>query len=232
MTKALIALTSYNGKFYDDGANTGVFFVEALHPYEAFAEQNIEVDFVSEDGTFGWDDHSVTAPFLEGKDKAAFEDKESAFFKALAGIKKPSDVNPEDYDIFLAAGGHGTLFDFPKATGLQKLILAMWELGRVVSAVCHGPCIFENLKDSTGEYFLKGKKVTGFTDEGESILGVDKAMEKYGLATPKEGAEKFGATYVQPSDPWASYAITDGKLITGVNPASAGAVAQAAIAAL
>jgi hypothetical protein len=32
--KALIAITSYHGVIYPDGTRTGLFFTEALHPFE------------------------------------------------------------------------------------------------------------------------------------------------------------------------------------------------------
>lgn len=231
MVKALIALTSYNGGFYADGANTGVFFVEAAHPYEVFEKNGVEITFVSETGTFGWDEHSLSDDFL-GEDKKVYENPESSFMKAVKDVKKPSEVNPADYDIFFAAGGHGALFDFPKASGLQALFLAIWEKKGVVAGVCHGPCIFENARGSDGEYFLKGKKATGFTDEGEQILQIDSIMSNLNLLTPKAGLESFGATYVQPSDPWGSFTVVDGKFITGVNPASAVETAQKALDAI
>ncbi|GEQ72333.1 hypothetical protein JCM33374_g6020 [Metschnikowia sp. JCM 33374] len=229
MVKAIIALTSYNGGFYADGDNTGVFFVEASHPFEVFEKNGIEVTFVSETGSFGWDQHSLSPDFLSGDDRKVYENPESSFMKAVSSVKKPSEVNPAEYDIFFAAGGHGALFDFPTASGLQALYLAIWEKNGVVAGVCHGPCIFENARGSDGEYFLKGKKATGFTDEGEAILKIDTIMEELKLKTPKAGVEAYGGTYVQPSDPWGSFTVTDGKFITGVNPASAVETAQKAI---
>lgn len=61
--KVLLALTSYNGDFYEDGAKTGVFVVEAMHPFNLFTEKGFEVDFVSETGKYGWDEHSLIPDF-------------------------------------------------------------------------------------------------------------------------------------------------------------------------
>ncbi|EEQ38269.1 putative glutathione-independent glyoxalase [Clavispora lusitaniae] len=232
MGKALIAITSYFGPFYDDGAKTGLFFVEALHPYETFTQKGYEVTFVSEDGTFGWDEHSVAEAFLPaGKDREIYEDKNSTFMKAISNVKKPSEVNADDYDIFFAAGGHGTTFDFPKASGLHELAAKIWSNNKVVAAVCHGPLIFSNLLVD-GKPLIENKKVTGFTDEAEAIMKLDGTMKKYGLKTVKDIAQECGATYVEPADPWSSYTVTDGKLVTGVNPASAAECAEKSIAAL
>lgn len=221
MTKALIAITSYNEPFYEDGAKTGVFVVEALHPYEVFIKHGVEVDFVSETGSFGWDEHSLVPDFLNGKDKEIFEDQNSGFIKGMKQAKKSSEVNFKDYDIFFGSAGHGAAYDYPRSPGLQKAVTEIHANGGVIGAVCHAPVIFDGLKDRNGELFIKNKKLTGFTDEGEAILKVDKIMKEKGMHTVKEVAETNGATYVQPPDPWGSFVVVDGKLVTGVNPASA-----------
>src|SRR5262249_24020318 len=66
--KALIAVSSFNGAIYPGGHKTGVFFVEALHPYEVLTAAGFQVDLASETGTFGWDDVSLTPPFLSGSE--------------------------------------------------------------------------------------------------------------------------------------------------------------------
>lgn len=230
MVKALIALTSYHGPFYPDGSKTGVFFVEALHPWEYLHKNGVDITFVSEDGTFGWDEHSLSESFLKGEERKVFEDSNCAFNKAVLTVKKPSEVNAADYDIFFAAGGHGAAFDFPKAEGLHKLAADIYANGKVVSSVCHGPLIYDNWKDANGNLIVKGKKVTGFTDEGEKQLGANELLTKYGLLSPKQFADKAGAVYIEPPAPWDSFVVVDGNLVSGVNPASATETAEKALA--
>ena len=233
MVKVLLALTSANPVFYADGKRTGVFVVEALHPFEVYKKKGYEIQFVSETGTFGYDEHSTSEDFLTGEDKDIFEDQNSDYNVHLKNIKKASDVSSKDYDIFFGSAGHGTLFDYPKAKNLQKLAAEIYDKGGVVSAVCHGPAIFENLIDpKTNEPLIKGKKITGFTDVGEDILEVTDIMKKDNLLTIKQVAEKEGATYVEPEGPWDNFTVTDGKIVTGVNPQSAAKTAEESIAAL
>lgn len=233
MVKAIIAVTSYNEVFYADGVRTGLFVTEALHPYRYFVEQGIDVDFVSETGTYGVDGHSLAPDFLLGQDKKDFEDKQSGFNVGLSNIKKASDVDASQYDIFFASAGHACMFDYPTATALHKIALDVWARGGVVAAVCHGPSIFENLIDpKTKDYLIKGKTITGFTDVGEEILQVDSLMKEKGLITIQDIAKKRGAKFVEPEGPWADFSLTDGKLVTGVNPQSATSTAQKAVAAL
>jgi putative intracellular protease/amidase len=96
-----------------------------------------------------------------------------------------------------------------------------------VSAVCHGPAILAGIKDSkTGESILTGRKVTGFTDEGEKAVGALEAIEKWKKDTIQTSADKYGATYVSPSGPWEAFTQTDRRLVTGVNPQSAAKTAE------
>ena len=60
--KALIAVSSFNGAIYLGGYKTGVFFVEALHPYDVLTAAGFEVDLASETGTCGFDDVFVRPP--------------------------------------------------------------------------------------------------------------------------------------------------------------------------
>ena len=231
--KVAIAVSSYNEVFYKDGAKTGVFVVEALHPFEVFHENKFEIDFILETGSFGWDEHSLSADFLPENDKAVWKDKNSAFSKALAQIKTPQQVNALDYDIFFASAGHAPLFDYPKAKGLQKLAEDIYAQGGIVSAVCHGPAIFDGMKDpNTGKAFINGKAITGFTDLGEKLLGVESTMKEKGLLSVEDLAKRDNAIYLPPIGPWDDYSATDGRVVTGVNPASAASTAKRCIIAL
>lgn len=232
MGKALLAITSYNDKFYEDGTRTGVFVVEALHPYEVLIKNGFEVDFVSDTGSYGWDEHSLIPDFLNGDDRKIFDDKESGFIKGMNLAKKPDEVNAADYDLFFASAGHGAAYDYPRSKGLQKLVAEIYANGGAIGAVCHAPAIFEGLKELNGDLLIKGKKITGFTDEGEVILQVDHLMKEHGMKTVKEVADESGATYVQPPEPWGSFTVVDGRLVTGVNPASAVETTEKTIAAL
>src|SRR6516164_7652256 len=96
--KALIAVSSFNGAIYPGGHKTGVFFVEALHPYEVLTAAGFEVDLASETGTCGFDDVSLTPPFLSGSDHAILNNPKHPFMvKIKSQLKKASDLRKEDY---------------------------------------------------------------------------------------------------------------------------------------
>lgn len=234
MVKALIAVTSYNEVFYDDGAKTGLFFSEALHPFLVFKEHNYDVEFVSETGIVGYDEHSLIPDFLNGKEAEVFNDKNSDYSVSISKIKKASDVNGDDYKIIYFAGGHGTVYDFPQATGLHKIAQQIWKANGVVAAVCHGPAIFDGLNDpeNPNKLLVEGKTITGFTNAGEEIMGVVETLKKKNLGSIENLSTRLGAKFSPPPAPFEEHSIAEGRLVTGANPASASSTAIKAINAL
>lgn len=231
MSKVLLAIPSFHGVFYADGAKTGLFYVEALHPFKVFRKAGLEVDIVSEDGHFGIDEHSTSDAFLVGEDATIYNDANSEFNVALKNIKAAADVDPKEYKIAFAAAGHGAMW-YPQEATLRQLFVNIYANNGVAAAVCHGPAIFAGLEDPiTKKPFFSGKKATGFTDIGEEQAGADDAMKKFKLDTIKTMVERDNGTYIEPAGPWDDFTVTDGKFVTGVNPQSATSTAEKAIAA-
>lgn len=230
--RALLAITSYHGPFYPNGDYTGLFYTEALHPYNVLKEAGFEVDMASETGTYGVDPHSIEDDFMSVQDKAVYNNTDSEFNQKLVHLHKASDLNPANYGLFFASAGHATLFDYPSATALIDIAESVWARGGIVSAVCHGPAILPAIKDrNTGKSIINGKTVTGFTDEGEDGLGLMDVIRKLKLVPISDGAANAGATYKVPETPFADFSIVDGRVVTGTNPASAHSTAVKAVAA-
>lgn len=225
---ALIVLTSHYDVFYEDGTKTGVFWSEAAHAFHAFKKAGWEVQFVSETGSYGIDEHSLVPPmFISEEDLAEYNNKDAEIHKYLAQTKAIKDVNVDDYAIFYAAGGHATLFDLPTATGLIDAARKIYANGGVVSAVCHGPAIFGGCPE-----LVKDKKVTCFVQAAEEQIGLGATLEKFNLKTNEEILAAAGGIYQAPPNEWVDFSVADGRIVTGVNPASATSTAEKAIAAL
>lgn len=231
--KVALVITSYHGPFYPDGYKTGAFYSEVLHPFEVFHKAGYDVDIISENGKFGWDEHSTAPAFASEEELAKSKNPEDPFHKALANIKSASEVNVADYGILFSAGGHGTIFDFVgKTPGLYKLGSGVWANGGVVSAVCHGPVLLPGIKDEkTGESILKGRRATGFPDSGEVAMQLTDLLNKDHLAFTATEIKNAGADYVNVDPPFDVKVVTDGKLVTGANPGSATPTAEAALKA-
>src|SRR5262244_991262 len=226
--KALIAVSSFNGAIYPGGGKTGVFFVEALHPFEVLTAAGFEVDMASETGTFGFDDVSLTPPFLTGSEHAILHNPRHPFMvKIKSQLKKASDLKKEDYGFFFASAGHAALYDYPKAKGLQAIAADVWDRGGVVATVCHGPAILPGIIDSkTGKSIIDGKTVTGFTIEGELIFNILDKLRQDGVVTVIDAVTAAGGYYSTSMNAFDDYSVSSGRLVTGTNPQSGRSAAE------
>ncbi|MGO1183751.1 MAG: hypothetical protein ACTHZ5_08430 [Micrococcaceae bacterium] len=81
---------------------------------------------------------------------------------------------------------------------------------------------------SDGSYLVTDKRVTGFSWTEEVLARVDKLIPH----NAEEEIKARGARYEKARIPFVSYAVTDGRLVTGQNPGSAKATAQRVAALL
>ncbi|PWU46109.1 type 1 glutamine amidotransferase domain-containing protein [Micromonospora globispora] len=214
MTRALIALTSHS-KLGDTGRETGYYVGEAAEPWEVFRAAGYDVDLVSVAGG---------QPPIDGRDE---NDKTQNDFLATAGVEntpKAADVDPAPYDVILFAGGHGTMWDFPDDPDLARLARSIYERGGVVAAVCHGPSALVNLRLSDGSHLIAGKRVAGFTNDEEAAVGLTDQVP-FLLA---DKLTEAGAQHV-PAPNFTEQVVVDGRVVTGQNPQSARATADAVV---
>jgi putative intracellular protease/amidase len=73
-----------------------------------------------------------------------------------------------------------------------------------------------------GQPLVKGKRVTGFANSEEEAVHLTNVVP----FLVEDELKRLGGKYEKVSD-WESFAITDGRLITGQNPASSTAAAKA-----
>jgi len=91
-----------------------------------------------------------------------------------------------------------------------------------VAAVCHAPVALINVRGKDGDYLIRGKRVTGFTDTEEEAVGLTSVVP---FLLEDQLRERGGLFSKGPN--WSSHIEVDGKLITGQNPASSEAGAKA-----
>lgn len=119
------------------------------------------------------------------------------------------------------------MFDFPENAELQILVRNHFEAGSVVAAVCHGPAGLVHVDLHDGSPLVKGRRLTAFTDAEEKAVELDGLMP----FLLESELRARGAVFV-PGDLWASHVEVDGNLVTGQNPASSAAAAEAVVALL
>ena len=118
------------------------------------------------------------------------------------------------------------MFDLATDETSLQVIREFSEAGRVVSAVCHGPAALINAKLSDGSYLIADSPVTGFSNDEEDSVGLTPAMP---FKLEDELNKSSGGRFEKAKEPWGEKVVVgrDGRLITGQNPASAGAVGEA-----
>lgn len=220
MKKKILFVVSSTSIIGPKKRRTGNLLPEVAHPYEAFKKEGYEIDIYSVKGG----DAPIELVELEDPINLAFLKGEGPDkFKKSNRIE---DVSTDDYDAVFVPGGLAPVADLPDNPTAQKILSEMYEKGKVVSAVCHGPVALINVKLKDGSYLINGKNVTGFsiTEEFDYARG-DVPFEL------EDALKERGANY-SCITPWQAYSITDGRLVTGQNPASAQGVAQRVITIL
>lgn len=216
MNKKILMVVTSHDKKGATGEATGYYLSEVSHPWKEFTEAGYELDYISPGGG--------KAP-MEGADRsdpvnAAFLDDAGAQEK-ITHTRTPVDVNPADYPAVFFAGGHGTMWDFPDNAGLAAIVRRVYENGKVVAAVCHGPSALVNVRLSDGSLLVKGRKLNAFTNEEERAVGMDKVVPFLLESKLREQGANF-----EKSGPFQAHVAEDDRLITGQNPQSATAVAR------
>ncbi len=224
MKKILMVLTSHD-KLGNTGEKTGFWLEEFAAPYYAFKDADFEVTLASPKGG---------QPPLDPKsDDAAAQTEATHRFKtdepakaALAKTVKLANLKAEDFDAIFFAGGHGPLWDLSDDKTSIALIESFWTARKPVSAVCHAPGVLRHAMID-GAPLVKGRKVTGFSNTEEAAVKLTDVVP----FLVEDELKRLGGLYEKGPD-WSSFTQTDGKLITGQNPASSVAVANAVIGML
>tara|TARA_R110002124_G_scaffold277321_9_gene448671 strand:- start:23832 stop:24512 length:681 start_codon:yes stop_codon:yes gene_type:complete len=219
MMKVLFVLTSHD-KLGDTGEKTGFWIEEFAAPYYLLIDNGISITLASPKGGQPPIDPKSTEPdFQTASTKRFNEDKETQ--EILSSTVKLETVNQADYDAVFYPGGHGPLWDLAEDKNSIALIEAFIKNNKPVAAVCHAPAIFKHTKNADGTPLVSGKKVTGFTngeEEGVQLTDIVPFLVEDML-------KRNGGIYSK-GDDWASYAVEDGLLITGQNPASSELAAE------
>ncbi|MEL6238585.1 MAG: type 1 glutamine amidotransferase domain-containing protein [Pseudomonadota bacterium] len=223
--KILIVLTSHD-RLGDTGKKTGFWLEELAAPYYVFKDEGAELTLASPAGGQPPLDPKSSSEDAQTDDTRRFEDDAEAM-EALANTVSLSEVTAEHFDAVFYPGGHGPLWDLVDDKTSIELIKAFWNAGKPVSAVCHAPIVLANVTMDNGAHLLKGKAVTGFTNGEEEAVGLTEVVPMLVEDTMKDR----GARYTKGED-FAPFSVTDGRLITGQNPASSRAVAQSVLEAL
>ena len=223
--KILMVLTSHD-ELGDTGEQTGFWLEEFAAPYYVFKDAGAEVVVASPKGGRPPLDPKSNTDDAQTEATKRFKQDEDAQ-KILAETHVLSEVNDEGFDAIFYPGGHGPLWDLVNDADSKRLIEKFASSDRPVGAVCHAPAVFKNTNGADGQPLVAGKRVTGFTNSEEQAVGLTDVVP----FLVEDMLTKNGGHYAK-GDDWASFVLTDGKLVTGQNPASSEKAAEAMLALL
>ena len=217
--KILMVLTSHD-QLGNTGRKTGFWLEEFAAPYFVFRDGGAQITIASPKGGQPPIDPKSDLPENQTDSMSRFKTDHEAQ-TALAHTVKLADVKSEDFDTVFYVGGHGPMWDLVDNPDSIALIESFYNSGKPVAAVCHAPGVLHRVTYN-GEPLVRGKRVTGFTNGEEEAVQLTHVVP----FLVEDELKRIGGLFEKAHD-WQSFAITDGRLITGQNPASSTAAAQA-----
>lgn len=223
--KILIVLTSHD-QLGDTGKRTGFWLEEFASPYYHLKDAGVHVTLASPRGGQPPLDPKSHEPDFQTDDTRRFDDDQTAQ-NELANTAKLAEMKVEDFDAVFYPGGHGPLWDLHNDNDSIALIEGFIAAGKPVATVCHAPAVLLKAKDQNGDPLVKGKKVTGFSNSEEAAVELTDVVPYL----VEDQLIAMGGVYQKVED-WNSLVVVDGLIITGQNPGSSAAVAEALVKAL
>jgi putative intracellular protease/amidase/catechol 2,3-dioxygenase-like lactoylglutathione lyase family enzyme len=217
--KILMVLTSHD-QLGNTGRKTGFWLEEFAAPYFVFRDAGVELTLASPKGGQPPLDPKSDLPENQTPPMARFK-KDKTSQEALANTVKLSSVKSEDFDTVFYPGGHGPMWDLAEDPVSIALLESFYNAGKPIALVCHSPGVLRHVTYK-GEPLVKGKRVTGFTNGEEEEAQLTKVVP----FLVEDELLRLGAIFEKKAN-WQPFAITDGRLITGQNPASSTSAAQA-----
>ncbi len=218
--RILMVLTSHD-RLGDTGKKTGFWLEEFAAPYYVFKDAGATITLASP--------HGGQPPLDPKSDDESAQTDATRRFKADADAQKQlastvplASVDPEEFDAVFYPGGHGPLWDLAEDARSITLIEKTFAAQKPLALVCHAPGVLRHTKAPGGEPLVKGRKVTGFTNSEEEGVQLTKVVP----FLVEDMLKANGGEYAKGAD-WAPFVLTDGKLVTGQNPASSEPAAKA-----
>jgi putative intracellular protease/amidase len=214
MTKKILMVLTSHKELGNTGQKTGFWAEEFAAPYYIFIDAGIEITLATPlGGQAPIDPKSTLADSKTSATERFYGDDEAQ--TKVATTVKLSSLSEKDFDGVFYPGGHGPLWDLTNNIDSITLIESFLKAGKAVATVCHASAALLNVKQASGEFAIKGKSVTGFTNSEEKAVQLTEVVP----FLLEDELIKRGGEYQKAQD-WHAFAIQDGLIITGQNPAS------------
>jgi putative intracellular protease/amidase len=196
-----------------EGEPTGLWLEEFAVPYRMFRAAGHEVTVASPKGG--------AAP-VDPRSRESGDKPDREALDVLRSTRPLSEVELDAFDAVFFPGGHGTMFDLPSSSTVQETVEHFITAGQPSAFVCHGPAALVGASLPDGTSVVKGRNITGFSNEEERAVELDGKMPFLLETRLKELGGQFAA---KPN--FQDHVVVDGMLVTGQNPASSASTARA-----
>lgn len=231
MPKILMVLSTADDLTLADGSThpTGFWAEEVAASHKALRAAGAQVDIA----TPGAARPTVDALSLDARGGVAEADAQEfrSYLDSIAGdLSAPlslADIRVSDYDAIFIPGGHAPMADLAQDADLGRLLTEANAEGTTIAALCHGVAALLSAAAEDGSFTFAGRTLTSFSDEEERQGGL-------GENTPffVESRLRERGAQVATGAPWSNTVVGDRNLITGQNPQSTVATAEAILKAL
>lgn len=231
MNSVLFVVSAADHWTLNDGSKhpTGYWAEELAEPHRLFTEAGWQITIATPNAVAPTIDAGSLSPQAAGG-----EDRAAAIVAYLDTIgpeldepRSISDVVVTDYDVVFYPGGHGPMEDLAVDAVSGRLLTEALDSGRILGVLCHAPAALLAARRDDGTWPFTGYRMTGFTDEEETLGGL---APKAPWLVQSRLAE-LGADFVA-GEAFAPHMEIDRNLYTGQNPASSAELATAIIAAV
>lgn len=216
--KILMVLTSHD-QLGTTGRKTGIWLEEFAAPYFVFRDAGAEVTLVSPKGGQPPIDPKSDLPENQTPAMTRYK-RDKRAQQEFAHTSRLDQAKAEDFDTVFYPGGHGPMWDLAESQDSIALIESFYNSGKFVAFVCHAPGVLRHVTYQ-GAPLVEGKHVTGFTNGEEEEVGLTKVVP----FLVEDELLRLGAIFEKVRN-WQPFAIADGRLVTGQNPASGTSTAQ------
>jgi putative intracellular protease/amidase len=223
--KILMVFTSHD-ILGSTGRKTGFWLEEGAAPYYVFKDAGVELTLASPKGGQPPIDPKSDLPENQTPAMARFK-QDSVARNVFATTHKLQDMRADDFDAIFYPGGHGPMWDLVDNPASIALIESFYNAGKPVAAVCHAPAVLHRVTYQ-GAPIVKDKRVTGFANSEEEEVQLTHVVP----FLVEDELKRLGGRFEKAAKNWEPFAITDGRLVTGQNPASSTAGAEHLLALL
>jgi putative intracellular protease/amidase len=210
-----LLITTSNNRLGDTLNKTGVWLEDLAAPYYVFKDAGEFVTIASPQGGQVPLDPICRSKEEETGNTKRFQGDSQAMYHFSHSLPL-KEVRAEHFDLAFVAGGCGAMWDFPENEDLKHLLDDFMSQDKPIGLVGHAVVALIELKAKNGEPLVKGRRITGFSNREEKLMGLGE--------TPPFLLEtkllSLGADYVS-GDDFSSYVVVDKNIITGQNPDSA-----------